>query len=53
MGLIEKTYVVWFWNGKERSHKIGKPFVCKQEAEDFADSLRHWEYITIVYSYKH
>jgi len=52
MDIVEKTYVVWYWNGKDKRYRIGKVFKDKDEAYKFADTLRHWEYIGIVYSYK-
>lgn len=49
---IIKTYVVWYWDSIDMRFRIGKPFRSKQAAEDFANSLKNWEYIGITYSTK-
>ena len=50
--MIIKTYVVWYWDSKERKYRFGKTFKNKDQAEKFADNLKHWEYIGITYSYQ-
>ena len=50
MEIVKKTYIVWYWDSIDRNYRIGKTFTDKKQAEDFADSLKHWEYIGITYS---
>ena len=50
--MITRTYVVWYWDSKDRRYRIGRTFKNKVSAEKFADNLRHWEYIGITYSVK-
>ena len=49
---IFKSYVVWYWDSICMNFRVGKVFKCKEAAEAFADSLKHWQYIGITYSAK-
>ena len=49
---IFRTWVVWHWDSICMNYRVGKVFKNKFEAEKFADSLKHWEYIGITYSVK-
>ena len=50
MEIVKKTFTVWYWDSKDQNYRVGKTFKCGKQAEKFADSLKHWEYICIVYS---
>ena len=47
-----RTWVVWYWSDRGFGYRVGKAFKNKLAAEQFADSLKHWEYIGITYSTK-
>ena len=50
--VIVRTWVVWYWNDRDLGYRVGKVFKNKLAAEQFADSLKHWEFIGITYSTK-
>jgi len=50
--VIIRTWVVWYWSDRVLGYRVGKVFKNKFAAEQFADSLKHWEYIGITYSTK-
>jgi len=52
MEIVKTSYIVWYWDSIDMRYRIGKPFTDKVQAEKFADSLKHWEYIGITYSVK-
>ena len=49
---IFRTFVVWYWDSICMNYRVGKVFKCGAAAEQFANSLKHWEYIGITYSVK-
>ena len=50
--IIIRTWVVWYWSDKGLGFRVGKAFKNKLAAEQFASSLKRWEYIGMTYSTK-
>jgi len=50
--VVEKSYIIWFWDSFERNFRLGKIFKDKVQAEKFANQLPHWQYISTTFSYK-
>jgi len=49
--IVKHTYIVWYWD-KTLTFRVGQVFKSKASAEQFADSLKHWEFIGIQHKFK-